>query len=318
MYVIFIIFLVVGNVLLASTTSCDDTCSYEDSCRQVLSHIKCLGRRIDELTMEIQNITNSIQVGDTNRNHSCTRDPSTFGCPKKIITMSYPKHIHITKDGMVYISGWGDGYVHMFDTNGNFQKKFAVPNGGPIGLYAKDDRLYVAGFNGKKIYEYTTKGAFIGVKISQKDPVGIAIDSDGKFYVSEWDTGKVHVYNSNGTKSHVITGIGNYSRKIQFDSNGNLRITDFYTGKVFVVTKSGDHLCNLKIEGVGYAEGLFVDCEDNMYVADRSSPGEVYICDKNGKQIKVITGFEGAGDSAIAPDGTLWITDFTGNKVYLY
>ena len=317
MYIAFIIFLVVGDVLGFTTTVCDDTCSYEDSCRQVLSQIKCLGRKIDELTKEIQNITNSIQVGGTN---GCTHDPSMFGCPKKLITISHPKHIHITKDGKVYISGSGDGYVHMFDKNGNFQKKFAVLNGTPIGLYVKDDQLYVAGFKGGKIYEYTTNGSFIGVKISQKDPVGIAIDSDGKFYVSEWDTGKIHVYNSDGTKSHVISGVGNYSRKIQFDSNGNLRITDFYTGKVFVVTKSGDHLCNLKIEGVGYAEGLFVDldCEDNMYVADRSSPGEVYICDKNGKQIKVMTGFEGAGDAAIAPDGTLWITDFVGNKVYLY
>lgn len=316
MYIIFVIFLVVGNIQ-ASTTSCDDTCSYEDSCQQVLSQIKCLGRRIDELTKEIQNITNSIQVGHTDKNHSCTRDPSTFGCPKKLITLSHPKHIHITKSGEVYISGWGDGYVHMFDKNGNFQKKFSVPNGGPIGLWAKDDRLYVAGFNGKKIYEYTTKGAFIDAKISQKDPIGIAIDSDGKFYVSEWDTGKIHVYNSDGTKSHVITGVGKYSRKIQFDSDGNLRVLTHSKG-IYVITTAGVHLCNFQINGLKSGEGLFVDCEDNMYVADRSNPGEVYICDKNGKQIKVITGFEGAGDVAIAPDGTLWITDFTGNKVYLY
>ena len=65
-------------------------------------------------------------------------------------------------------------------------------------------------------------------------------------------------------------------------------------------------------------EGLFVDCYDNMYVVDRSNPSEVYLCGKNGKPMKIIKGFTVAGDVAIAPDGTIWITDNGGNKVYLY
>ena len=55
-----------------------------------------------------------------------------------------------------------------------------------------------------------------------------------------------------------------------------------------------------------------------MYVADHSSPGEVYRCDKNGKPVKIIKGFTGAADVAIAPDETLWIIDFISHKVYLY
>ena len=99
MYVAFIIVLVVGDVL-ASTTACDDTCSYEDSCQQLLSQIKCLGRRIDELTKEIQNITNSIQVSGTN---GCTRDPSTFGCPKKLITISPKTHPYYKRWEGIYL-----------------------------------------------------------------------------------------------------------------------------------------------------------------------------------------------------------------------
>ena len=149
-------------------------------------------------------------------------------------------------------------------------------------------------------------------------PVGVAVDSDGTFYVSQQGTGKIHVHNPDGSKSFEMSGIGTYPRKIQFDSDGNICVNDFYTGTVFVVSKSGTVISKLKIQGVNWAEGLFVDSDDNMYVCDRSSPGEVYICDKNGKQIKVIKGFKGAGDAFIAPDGTLWIADFAGNKVYLY
>ena len=69
---------------------------------------------------------------------------------------------------------------------------------------------------------------------------------------------------------------------------------------------------------MNWAEGLYVDSDDNMYVCDCDGTGEVYICDKNGKQIEVIKGFQGASDAFIAPDGTLWIADYIGNTVYLY
>ena len=86
-----------------------------------------------------------------------------------------------------------------------------------------------------------------------------------------------------------------------------------------MVSKSGTVLSKLKIEGANNADGLYVDSDDNMYVCSRSiSNDPVYICDKNGKQIKVIKGFKGAVDAFIAPDGTLWITGYIDNKVYLY
>ena len=248
-----------------------------------------------------------------------TRDPASIGDSKKTITgISAPVNIYITDDGKVFITGWGDGHVHIFDKDGNFQKKFKPPTAGLIGVCGKCDRVYVASFSGSKIYEHTTDGELIEDKLRVTQPVGVGVDSDGTFYVSQQATGKIHVHNPDGSKSYEMSGIGTYPRKIQFDSDGNIRVPDFYTGTVFVVSKSGTVISKLKIQGVNWAEGLFVDSDDNMYVCDRSSPGEVYICDKNGKQIKVIKGFKGAGDASIAPDGTLWIADFAGNKVYLY
>ena len=114
-----------------------------------------------------------------------------------------PHYISITDNGEVFISGWGDGYVHKFDKYGNFQKKFAIPKDNPTGVYVKGSRVYVAGFYASKIYEYSTDGVFMGVIINQNQPIGLAVDNDDKFYVSEQITGKIHVYNSNGSKSHV-------------------------------------------------------------------------------------------------------------------
>ena len=258
--------------------------------------------------------------GTDNKNGTRTRDTATIGDSKKTITgINGPLYIYITDDEKVFITGNQDGHVHIFDKDGNFQKKFKPPTGGLFGVCGKGEQVYVVSHQGKIIYEYTTDGDLIGDKISLAKPVGIAIDSDDKFFVSQHGTGKIHVFNPDGSKAHVITGVATFPRGIQFDSDNNIRVNLFKTGRVFIIDKSsGKVLSILTIQGVNLAEGLFVDSDDNMYVCDRSSPGEVYICDKNGKRIKVIKGFKGAGDASIAPDGTLWITDFTGDKVYLY
>ena len=315
MYVFLTIVLLIGSNGMVSAIPSDlSTCSKEDCCQQVLFQVQCLTQKIDELTNHIKNKT---AASFCTRNTSCTRDPFTIGCPKKIIVVPQPKSIHITDDGEVFISGYGDGYIHKFDKNGNFLKTFGVPNSSPAGLYVKEKQLYVICSTTNTIYEYTTDGDFVGIKISQMNPSGLAVDSDNKFYVSELSTATIHVYNSDGNKSHVITNIGIYPRKIQFDSNDNLRVLTHYN-RVHIITKAGIPLCQLAINGLKFGEGLFVDCEDNMYIADRGSPSAVYICDKNGKSIKVITDFVGASDAAISIDGTVWITDFIGNKVYLY
>ena len=286
-----------------------DTCKH--CCQQLPGIRSKVNQMMDEFIKEIQ----SMQSGcDCNR----TRSPSTIGSPLKTITgIIHPHYISISDNGEVFISGWGDGYVHKFDKYGNFQKKFAIPNGGPIGVYVKGNQVYVACFKANKIYKYSIDGVFMDVIINQSQPIGLAVDNDDKLYVSERITGKVHVYNSNGTKSHVITGIGTYPRKIQFDSDENIYVNTHFKG-VYIITKSGQHLSRIITNGIEFGDGLYVDCYDNIYVADRSNTSEVYLYGKNGKPKKIIKGFTGAADVAIAPDGTMWITDFNNHKVYLY
>ena len=286
-----------------------------DICKQCCQQLPGMQSKVTQMMYEFIKEIQSMQSGcECNR----TRSPSTIGSPLKTITgIIQPHHIYITNNGEVFISGWGDGYVHKFDKYGNFQKKFAIPNGNPAGVYINSNRVYVAGFSANKIYEYSNDGVFIGEKIGQNQPIGFAVDSEGTFYVSEWKSGKVHVYHSNGTKSHVITGIGTYPNKIQFDSDDNLHVSTHYKG-VYIITKSGHHLSQLKVNDITYGDGLYVDCYDNMYAVDRSSPSEVYLCSKNGKPMKIIKGFTEAIDVNIAPDGTMWIADFGANKVYLY
>ena len=301
---VLIIALVFGSEMVSS-----DICKH--CCQQLPGIRSKVTQMMDELIKDIQ----SIQSGcDCNR----TRSPSTIRSPLKTINeIDGPFYISITDNGEVFISGWRKGYVYKFDKYGNLKKKFAIPKGNVTGVYAKGNRVYVAGFSANKVYEYSMDGVLIGVIIEQNQPVGLAVDKDDKFYVSEWTTGKVHVYNSNGSKSHVINGIGTFPRKIQFDSDDNLHVNTHYKG-VYIITKSGHHLSQVKVNDIAYGDGFYIDCYDNMYIVDRSSPSEVYLCSKNGKPMKIIKGFIQVIDVAIAPDGTIWITDYDANKVYLY
>ena len=226
-----------------------DTCKH--CCQQLPGIQSKVTQMMDEFIKEIQNMQSGC---DCNR----TRSPSTIGSPLKTITgIDRPFYIHIADNGEAFISGYGDGHVHKFDKYGNFQKKFAIPKDNPTGVYVKGSRVYVAGFYANKIYEYSIDGVFMDVIINQNQPIGLAVDSDDKFYVSERITGKIHVYNSNCTKSHVITGIGTYPRKIQFDSDENIYVNTHFKG-VYIVTKFGHHLSQLNINGIDKGDGLFV------------------------------------------------------------
>ena len=227
---VLIITLAFGSEMVSS-----GTCERKHFCQHIPGIKSKVTQMMDELIKEIQ----SMQSGcDCNR----TRSPFSIGSPLKTITgIVQPLYISITDNSEAFISGYGDGYVHKFDKYGNFKKKFSIPKGEPVGVYAKDNRVYVAGFKANKIYEYSMDGVLIRVRTEQNQPIGLAVDNDDNLYVSEWTTGKVHVYYSNGTKSHVITGIGTYPCKIQFDSDENLHVNTHHKG-VYIVTKSGHQL----------------------------------------------------------------------------
>ena len=85
-----------------------------------------------------------------------------------------------------YSSQDGDGYVHKFNKFVNFQKKIAIPKSDPTGVYGKGNWVY--SYYANKIYEYPIDGVFMGVITEQNQPIGLGVDSDGKFYVSEHTT----------------------------------------------------------------------------------------------------------------------------------
>ena len=239
--------------------------------------------------------------------------------PKKTISgPTRPFYIRFYSDGSAFVIDhkYG-GYVYHYDKNGNFITSFR-PGGYPCDIAFKDDYLFTTDYQNNNLYKYTKSGQLLGTVLNPPQPVSIAIDCDGNFYIGEWTAGKINVYGSDLSFKYPITGIGTYPRKIQFDSNDLIRVADHNDHTVYVYTKCGRLVKTIPAPNVTYAEGLFVDSNDNMYISDRSDPGSVHIVNNDGSEVLHLTGYKGVGDAAVAPDGTLWVSDLLGGKLYLY
>ena len=134
--------------------------------------------------------------------------------------------------------------------------------------------------------------------------------------VSEWLSGKVIVYNTNfQVKTQFHAGV-TYVRDISFDSNGNIRIAT-YTNQIRIFDKNTYKLIATKIiAGAVNTEGYTVHCDGTIIVADRS--GKLLFLNKDYGTLRTITGFTSLGDVAITKDGTLYVTDLSAHKIYLY
>ena len=140
-------------------------------------------------------------------------------------------------------------------------------------------------------------------------------------YATEWSTGRIQVFNRDGTKSHSISlGKAGYLRKIQFDKEGNLYVGDFYANAIIVFSKCGNIIKTIQVpQRINFVEGIHIN-GDNLYVTERRrGRGKVIVMSiSTGKVTKTIHGLVGASDVAVAPDGSLWVVDFEGNSIRIY
>lgn len=259
-----------------------------------------------------------------------SRDIYTIGSEPKFTILGYnlPFYMELTNDGRVFLTEYNTSYVHIIDQRGKHLNKFSIPKGRPTGLALNGDLVYVTNHI-EEIYIFdANNGKLLGLKNASK-PVALAFDENGLMYETEWTTGKINVYHRDGRKSHTITvpGKGNvYLRKIQFDSKGDLYIPQYYSSTIHIYSKSGDFQRKITVPGVKAAEGLFIDSKGLIYLTDRSTygkkedkKGKVIIMDASGKVLKTIQGhFKGVSDVAVAPDGTLWVVDYLGHRIYQY
>ena len=250
-----------------------------------------------------------------------TSNITVSNCYKTITGFQRPFYIQIVGNE-VFLTEDGTRYVHVLDVHtGSTLRKFAIPVGGAHhGLFVKGNRVLVTNHK-KETYSYSLNGDLYGVHYSY-NPVAVAVDYNGLMYTTEWETGKINVFNIDGTKSHVISiGRRCFLRKIQFDKQGNLYVGPYFGKVIYVFDRHGSIMRNISVPIVDI-EGIHLDPYDDtiMYVADRKKGAGKVIKVKiaTGEVIKTYSGLTGASDVAVAPDGKLWVVDYEGRSVRIY
>ena len=282
------------------------------------SHNKAVGVKTKTLKKEMKHDVKSKDMHTVTKRS--TSNITVTDCYKTITGFQRPFYIQIFGNE-VFLTEHGTKYVHVLDVKTESSlRKFAVPVGhNPKGLFVKGNRVLVTDHN-HETYSFSLSGDLIGVHYSYH-PVGVAIDYNGLMYTAEFNTGKINVFNVDGTKSHVISiGKTGYLRKIQFDKQGNLYVGSFYSKIIYVFDRRGSLIRNISVPA--YVEGIHLDPYDEtiMYVADRKKGVGKVIKVKiaTGEVIKTYSGLSGASDVAVAPDGKVWVLDYEGNSIRIY
>ena len=250
---------------------------------------------------------------------NCNELSPSISSLKVIHGYSRPFYIQIVGKE-VYLTESGKKYIHVLNLHGQRLRSFAIPSGNPNGLFVKGNKVLVTNLR-KEIYSFTTSGKLLGVQYAH-EPVGIAVDQHDFMYVTEYSTGRIVVFNSDGTHSHSMSiGKGGYLRKIQFDKNGNLYVGDYLDKTIYHFNKCGEVLSKIHVD-VSNIEGITIDPNDDryIYVTERQNGhGKVLkLRIKDGVVIETIRGLQGASDVAVAPDGKLWVVDFEDNVIIIF
>ena len=163
-------------------------------------------------------------------------DSATANAWKVIGGFTRPFHIHITCD-RAFLTEYGTKYVHILNLHGARLGKFRIPSGSPTGIFVKGNKVLVTTHR-REIYIFSTSGKPLGVQYAHST-VGIALDYNDLLYVTEWGTGRINIFNRDGTKSHsMTTGRRGHLRKIFIDDKGNIFVGDHFARTIYVFNKS--------------------------------------------------------------------------------
>ena len=133
--------------------------------------------------------------------------------------------------------------------------------------------------------EFSSKGATVlaggngyGNALNQlDDPYSVSVDSSGNIYVADFDNNRIVKWVPGSNQGENIINVST-PNDIHVDSSGNIYVSSYYNHRVFKYTLSNGSYTQSTVAGTGssgpalnqlsYAEAIFVDSSNNIYIAD--------------------------------------------------
>ena len=220
---------------------------------------------------------------------------------------------------------------------GDFNFSFSITGyrndtrlGEPSGLAVSEraNLIYVADVKDSALYAFNMQGVPESIEADREKigtPYAVAVDEDGKVYVSTSDAGPIKMLDSEGRVTSIELEALEGDQPLRpgrmvFDRDGNLYVVDRANSRLYVLDK--DRKLKMRIGGKGSKRGEFrqlqdvgVDRQGRIYALD-SVGVPVQVFDKKGKYLYRF-GFHGGGEEDIGSPNAItldrkdrvWIVD---------
>ena len=240
-------------------------------------------------------------------------------------------------EGLVYVADTWNHRIVVVDPDGQVVRTFGEfgdnadsPDAqlnvgqfyGPRGMVVYNDEVYVTDTGNERVQVFGLDGSFhrawggTGSGPSQLiEPVGIAIDGDGKVYVADSGNARISVFDDQGkpiAQWPISQWLGQqfYEPYLAFDQSGVLYASSPQTGSILVIGPDGAVQSEISdAEGVALQQpaGMAVSSTNQLYVADRGS-SEIYVIDLGPAEATTSGGEEitdlPAGTPGASPEAT--------------
>lgn len=158
-----------------------------------------------------------------------------------------PCGIAVSSDGFVYVADTWNHRVQKFDTEGKFILEWRDEPGywGPRGIAVSPDgqRIYITDTGNKRILGYDPQGARValwGVEGTKPgefiEPVGIAVDADGRVVVADTGNRRLQIFTADGEFVEAVSVSGweeFYSEPyVAVAGDGSYIVSDSYNHRV--------------------------------------------------------------------------------------
>ena len=265
------------------------------------------------------------------------RDYTKLKRPVQTITgINNPMYIAFSDNGDMFVTSYNDHCIHVYDSSGKKKTTIGSNESGelqfqyPRGIAISGEVVYVAEYGGNRIHKLTTGGEFLGT-FGQKGsdvgqfngPWGINISPEGKVYVADGENDRIQVFHSDWTLSHIIdgkvSGDGSFNRPrgVAFGMSGDVHVTGYNSNSVTVFTPSGQFVRKYDQTHLSSPEGIAIDSVGYSLVVNyRSDSLSIY--DPSGRFIHSIEGFSYPHGVSISPDGSVWVADYSNNRLLKY
>jgi len=268
-----------------------------------------------------------------------------------------PAGIALDKSGNIYVVDLFNHRVQVFDNNGNFLRKFGSL-GSSLGQFNNtsgiavdsNGQIYVADKNNNRIQIFNNAGTTVIRSIAcPSPPKHLAVDGAGNIVVAVTDA--VVIYDSLGVLKKTITGSANDGQfynayGVAIDSTGRLIVTSNNVGRVVILDvipppelnagtiipstisfKSTFGSTGASNTQFNAPQGVAVDANDNIYVADDHVNNRIKKFDKTGTWISTIGNgsystadgqFRGVSDVTIDSIGNMYVADVNNHRIQVF